>query len=45
VAIGWRPAHPAKSRAAKDRGINHPEHGSLARTADRRSVTRGTAVI
>jgi len=45
VAIGRRPAHPAKSSAARNEEISQLERGSDARNADRCSVTRDTVVF
>jgi hypothetical protein len=43
VAIGRRPAHPARSRAVKNGEISQPGRRKDAGRGHRRSVTRGTA--
>ena len=45
MAIGRRPAHPARSRAVKNREISQRNLGRLGGNADRRSVTPGTTKI
>jgi hypothetical protein len=43
VAMGRRPAHPARSNAAMNGEISQPERRNDASSTDRRSVTPGTA--